>query len=204
MSWCEGQQNVEYAFGLARNVRLRKMIDEAMAQAARQCAQTGQAARVFRELVYETRDSWSRERRVVAKAEHLEGKENPRFVATSLKAEEWPAQALYEQFYCARGDMENRIKEQFSLFADRMSTATMRANQLRLYFSAMAYILLQALRRLGLRGTQWAQAQAGTIRTHLLKIGAQVRVSVRRIWISMASGFAQRKAFAQIYAHLRC
>ena len=133
---------------------------------------------------------WDHERRVAAKAEHIDGKENPRFVVTSLSAEQWTAQALYEELYCARGDMENRIKEQFSLFADRVSAETMRANQMRLYLSTMAYILVSGLRRLGLKSTELAQAQVSTIRTKLLKIGAQIRVTVRKVWVSMASTYA--------------
>ena len=140
---------------------------------------------------------------MVAKAEHIDGKENPRFVVTSLRAEEWAAQALYEELYCARGDMENRIKEQFSLFADRVSAETMRANQMRLYFSAMAYVLVSGLRRLGLKATELAQAQVATIRTRLLKIGAQVRVSVRRVWLSMAASYPWASLFARVHAQLR-
>jgi hypothetical protein len=203
MSWCETEK-VQYVFGLARNSRLRRAIEPEMEEAARLYAATGRAARVFTDFDYETKDSWSRARRVVAKAEHLGGKENPRFVVTSLDAVNWPGQMLYEALYCARGDMENRIKEQCSLFSDRMSTATMRANQLRLYFSAMAYALVQGLRRLGLRGTEWAQAQVATIRTHLLKVGARVTVTVRRIWISMAGGWPYQRTFQRIYAALRC
>src|SRR5207237_3553465 len=132
---------------------------------------------------YETRDSWSRSRRVIGKAEHIEDKANPRFVVTSMNAETWPPQPLYEKLYCARGDMENRIKEQLSLFADRISAETMRANQLRMYLSVMAYVLMSGLRRLGLKATELAQAQVSTIRTKLLKIGARVRVTVRKVWI---------------------
>ena len=141
---------------------------------------------------------------MVAKAEHIDGKENPRFVVTSLSAEQWAAQALYEDLYCARGDMENRIKEQFSLFADRVSAGTMRANQLRLYLSTMAYVLVSALRRLGLKGTELAQAQVSTIRTKLLKIGAQIRVTVRKVWVSMASSYPWQQLYAQVWANLRC
>ena len=136
-----------------------------------------------------TRRSWSRERRVVAKAEFTGGEANPRFVVTSLKRAECRPRYLYEKLYCARGDMENRIKEcQLDLYADRTSTATMRANQLRLWFASMAYVLLCALRRIGLQHTRFADATCGTIRLKLLKIGALVRVSVRRIKIAMASG----------------
>jgi hypothetical protein len=136
---------------------------------------------------------------MVVKAEHIDGKENPRYVVTSLKAEQWPAQELYEQLYCARGDMENRIKEQFSLFADRVSAETIRANQLRMYFSAVAYVLLSGLRRLGLKGTEMATAQATTIRLRLLRIGAFVRISVRRICLSLPRSYPWPALFAQVH-----
>src|SRR4051812_3046485 len=168
MSWCEANQ-IHYVFGLARNQRLRKSIDAEMAQARALHEQTQQAVRVFTEFVYETHDSWSRARRVVAKAEHLSKGENPRFVVTSLDAAYLPAQPLYEQLYCGRGEMENRIKEQFSLFSDRTSTAYLRSNQLRLYLSSIAYLLLEAFRRLGLNGTAMARAQCQTIRLKLLR-----------------------------------
>ncbi len=162
---------------------------------------------MFSEFSYQTRKrkngGWDRERRVVAKAEHIDGKQNPRFVVTSLSCEQWAARALYEDFYCARGDMENRIKEQFSLFADRVSSETMRANQMRMYLSAMAYVLMCGLRRLGLKDTELAQAQVSTIRTRLLKIGARVRVSVRRVYLSMAASYPWANLFAQIHANLR-
>src|SRR5437588_3363281 len=131
------------------------------------------------------------------------GKRIRAFVVTSLKSEEWKAQSLYEELYCARGDMENRIKEQFSLFADRVSSETMRANQMRMYFSATAYVLVCGLRRLGLKNTELAQAQVSTIRTRLLKIGARVRVSVRRIYLSMAASYPWASQFAQVHAQLR-
>lgn len=204
MAWCEANA-VDYVFGMARNVRLEKMVQEALEQARRQFEQTQQAARVFVEFQHETvSGTWSRCRRVVAKAEHIDGKSNPRFVVTSLGPEIWAAQQLYEELYCARGDMENRIKEQFVLFADRVSAATMRANQLRLYLSVMAYSLVCGLRRWGLRGTQWAVAQVGTIRLRLLKIGAQIRVTVRRVWIQMASSFPLQTLFGQVLQQLRC
>ena len=141
---------------------------------------------------------------MVAKAEHIAGKENPRFVVTSLSGQAWAGKALYEELYCARGDMENRIKEQFSLFADRVSTETMRANQTRLYLSAMAYVLMSGLRRLGLQGTELAQAQVSTIRTKLLKIGAQIRVTVRKVWVSMASSYPWQGLYQQVWTNLRC
>jgi len=207
MSWCEGH-GVDYVFGLARNQRLRKIIGRPMWEATEQWNRTGKPARVFTEFSYQTRKAknrgWNRERRVVAKAEHIDGKENPRFVVTSLSGEQWAAQALYEELYCARGDIENRIKEQLSLFADRVSAETMRANQLRLYFSVMAYVLISGLRRLGLKATELAQAQVSTIRTKLLKIGAQVRISVRKVWISMASSYPWQSVYQQVWSNLRC
>jgi len=202
MSWCE-ENGIDYVFGFARNERLRALIEPQMQTAQAEHARTGKPARLFTEFDYETRDSWSRARRVVAKAEQIAGKENPRYVVTSLSAKDWPAQRLYEKLYCARGDMENRIKEQLSLFNDRLSTETMRSNQLRLYFSAMAYVLVSALRRLALRGTEWAEAQAGTIRLRLLKIAAQVRITARRIWISYSSAYAWRMQFEAAFAALR-
>jgi hypothetical protein len=207
MSWCENN-GVKYIFGLARNQRLRKIIGAAMHEATQQWKQTGKPARVFSEFLYQTKKTkkggWERERRVVAKAEHIDGKENPRFVVTNLTSEEGAAQALYERQYCGRGDMENRIKEQFSLFADRVSSETIRSNQMRLYLSAMAYILVSGLRRLGLQGTELADAQVSTIRTKILKIGAQIRVTVRKVWVSMASSYPWPTLYAQVWANLRC
>jgi hypothetical protein len=203
MSWCE-DNGVGYAFGLARNSRLEKRIRKALRKARRRYAETGKPARVFVELRYRTRMSWSRRRRVVAKAEYTGQGENPRFVVTSLSAEQLDGRSLYEDFYCARGEMENRIKEQqLGLFADRTSTALLRSNQIRLYFSGIAYCLLQALRELGLAGTKMAKAQCSTIRLRLLKIGARVRVTVRKIWISMASGHPARDLFAAVYDNLQ-
>jgi len=207
MSWCENQ-GVEFVFGMARNQNLRKIIGAQMHEATQQWNQTGKPARVFSEFEYQTKKTkkggWERRRRVAAKAEHIDGKENPRFVVTSLPSEPWPAKALYEELYCARGDMENRIKEQFSLFADRVSAETMRANQLRLYLSTMAYILVSGLRRLGLQATALAEAQVSTIRTKLLKIGAQIRVTVRKVWISMASSYPWQELYQQVWTNLRC
>jgi hypothetical protein len=207
MSWCENNR-VDFVFGLARNQRLRKIIGAEMHQATQQWNETGKPTRVFSEFPYKTRKTkkggWDRERRVAAKAEHIDGKENPRFVVTSLTSEQWAAQALYEKLYCGRGDMENRIKEQFSLFADRVSTETMRANQMRLYLSAMAYVLVSGLRRLGLKATELAEAQVSTIRTKLLKIGAQIRVTVRKVWVSMASSYPWQDLYQQVWANLRC
>ena len=203
MSWCEAHQ-VDYVFGFARNERLRRIIDIQMQQAAALYGQIGQAARVFTEFAYQTHTSWSRSRRVVAKAEQIEGKENPRYLVTSLQTEGWPAQKLYEELYCARGDMENRIKEQYSLFAGRVSAATMRANQLRLYLSAAAFVLMSAFRRLALSGTAWARTQCETLRSQLLRIGAQVRITARKVWVSVASSYPHWRVFAQAYEQLRC
>ena len=207
MSWCEAQQ-VDFVFGLARNKRLRRIIGAGMQKAQRQWQDTGEAARVFVEFPYQPRKrkqgGWDRERRVVAKAEQIAGKENPRYVVTSLRSVDWAGQALYEELYCARGNMENRIKEQFSLFADRVSAETMRANQLRLSLSAMAYVLVSGLRRLGLRATELAQAQVSTIREKLLKIGAQIRVTVRKVWVSMASSYPWQGLYQQVWTNLRC
>jgi hypothetical protein len=203
MAWCE-QNHTDYVFGLARNQRLRRIIGREMHQANMLYQNTGKAARVFSEFSYQTRKSWSCSRRVVVKAEYLDKGENPRFVVTSLRAEQWAAQDLYEKLYCARGEMENRIKEQMHLFADRLSTDEIKGNQLRVYFSALAYTLVEALRRLGLKGTEWAQAQVDTIRLRLFKIGAVVRVSVRRILLQMSSAYPWKQIYAQTFHALRC
>ena len=201
MAWCEAE-SVDYVLGLAKNDRLKAKINRELKKAKRQYRETKRAARFFKEFSYQTRKSWLRARRVVAKAEHLEKGENPRFVVTSLGREEWPAQVLYEELYCARGDMENRIKEQLMLFSDRTSTAYLRSNQLRLYFSSVAYALLQMLRRLGLQGTELAKAQCATIRLKLLKIGALIRLSVRKVWVSLASGYPYVALFRQVHRKL--
>lgn len=203
MSWCEAHR-VDYVFGFARNERLRRIIEPQMQVAATLHRESGQPARVFAEFAYETNSSWSQPRRVVAKAEQIEDKENPRYVVTSLEPANWPARKLYEELYCARGDMENRIKEQYSLFAGRVSAATLRANQLRLYLSAAAYVLMSAFRRLALSTTAWARAQCDTIRLQLLRIGAQVRITARKVWISIASSYPHAHTFAQLYQQLRC
>ena len=184
---------------------LEKIAGGALEEARQQWEQTQRPARVFVEFEHETvSGTWSRRRRVVAKAEHIDGKSNPRFIVTSLGPQVGAAQQLYEDLYCARGDMENRIKEQFVLFADRVSAATMRANQLRLYLSVMAYSLVCGLRRLGLRTTHLAHAQVGTIRLRLLKIGAQIRVTVRKVWVQMSSSFPLQTLFLQALQQLRC
>ncbi len=203
MSWCEGHE-VDYILGLAKNERLKTEIAEAMELAKEQFQQTHRPARVFRDFQYQTRDSWRRPRRVIGKAEYLEKGENPRFVVTSLSADQVDACTMYEDHYCARGDMENRIKEQqLYLFADRTSAATMRANQLRLWFSSVAYTLMAALRRLALKGTELAKAQCHTIRLKLLKIGAQVRVTVRKVWVSMAESYPYQRLFRQAYENIQ-
>jgi Transposase DDE domain group 1 len=201
MTWCE-LNDIDYVFGLARNARLVAELEDDLAAAAAQHAETGQPARRFKEFSYATLDSWSCARRVIGKAEHLAKGTNPRFIVTSLPPSAIDGRVLYERVYCARGDMENRIKEQqLDLFADRTSAATMRANQLRLWFTSFAYVLLEALRRIGLRHTQFQDATCGTIRLKLLKLGARVTVSVRRIKVVIASACPYRTEFA--LAHLR-
>jgi hypothetical protein len=202
MAWCEAN-GVDFLFGLARNQRLEAKISTELMLASRDSLRTGHPARRFKDFMWSTLDSWSRDRRVVGKAEVTGGDANPRFVVTSLRSREVGAQYLYEEVYCARGEMENRIKEcQLDLFADRTSAATMRANQLRLWFAAMAYVLLCALRRIGLAHTQFAQATCGTIRLRLLKIGALVRISVRRIKLAMTSACPWQHEFALVHARL--
>jgi hypothetical protein len=203
MAWCEANR-VDYLFGLARNERLEREIAPELALAAADAMRTRKPARRFKDFRYRTLDSWSRERRVIGKAEVTGDKANPRFIVTSLAPADAAAQRLYEQVYCARGEMENRIKEcQLDLFADRTSAATMRANQLRLWFASIAYVLLCALRRIGLAHTQFANATCGTIRLKLLKLGALVRVSVRRIKFAMASTCPYQQEFGVAHAMLR-
>lgn len=203
MTWAE-ENGMDFVFGLAKNPRLIKMIEGEMEQVKAECEATGVAVRQFCELRYETLDSWSNERRVVAKAEHIPDKANPRFVVTTLDKDAVAARTLYEDVYCARGDMENRIKEQqLDLFADRTSAHTMRANQLRLYFASVAYVLLNELRVFGLRGTEMARAQAGTIRTKLIKIGAVVTTSVRRVVVKLSRYSPVQQLFCTILDNLR-
>ena len=203
MAWCEGH-SVAYVLGVPKNSRLKAIIAEEMVQARSQYEATDHAARVFRDFRYQTRTSWSCERRVIGKAEHLAKGENPRFVVTTLSTEEWDARSLYEDLYCARGDMENRIKEQqLALFADRTSTHEMRSNQLRLYFSSFAYVLMQTLRRLGLEGTSMARAQCDTIRLKLFKVGAHIRISVRRIRVAFSESYPYAGLFRQIMQRLQ-
>jgi len=231
MAWCEAN-TVDYLFGLAKNDRLIKEIASELAAAAEDSAQSGKPARRFKDFSYQTLSSWSRQRRVIGKAEWMTpslaetddttlstkaksakaaaidpaqpaGRANPRFVVTSLPAKTHEARDLYERLYCARGEMENRIKEcQLDLFSDRTSAHTMRANQLRLWLTSMAYVLTSALRRIGLAKTRFADATCGTIRMKILKIGAFIRVSVRRIKFSMASAFPYTDDFAAAWAAL--
>jgi Transposase DDE domain group 1 len=202
LRWCE-DHGVDYVIGLAKNTRLAAAIAAELDRVRERFEATGQPAREFAELRYQTLETWSRARRVVAKAEHLAKGPNPRFVVTSVPAEDRAAQPLYEEDYCGRGEMENRIKEQqLHLFADRTSARTMRANQVRLYFSSIAYVLLEALRRLGLAGTELACAQCQTIRLKLLKIGALVRVTVRKVWVKFSSGSPHAAVFRRVHANL--
>jgi len=202
MRWCE-ENGVDYVLGLAKNQRLEAELRPELAEAKEQYLASGHATRVFKDFRYQTLDSWSRSRRVVGKAEHLGKGPNPRFVVTSLGMERHDARTLYEVQYCGRGEMENRIKEQQRfLFADRTSASTMRANQLRLWFSSAAYVLLQALRRCGLKDTPLAEAQCDTIRLKLLKIGAQIRVTVRKVWVALAEGYPYEGVFRQVFQNL--
>jgi hypothetical protein len=202
MAWCEAH-GVDYLFGLAKNKRLNRAIGAELAAAKAESETTGKPARRFKDLTWSTRRSWSRQRRVVAKAEWTQGEANPRFIVTSLTEADGDGRRLYEDVYCARGEMENRIKEcQLDLFADRTSSATMRANQLRLWFASMAYVLLDSLRRLGLQATELANATCGTIRRKLFKIGALVTISVRRIKLAMASGCPYQAVFAAAHRAL--
>jgi len=208
MDWCEQQHHVDYLFGLARNKRLVRMIGKPMHEVYQQCMATNKPARQFAELDYRTRKSWSRSRRVVAKAEHLPGverdKANPRFVVTSLPAERIDARMLYEEQYCPRGEAENRIKEcQLDLFGHRLSTTAFRANQLRLWMAAVAYAFSRALIRLALGGTRWATIQTRTLREKMLKIGARVVVSARKVWVHLSSSFPDQQMFAQMYDRLQ-
>ena len=203
MNWCENNR-VDYVFGLPKNDRLKREIAGELAKAKRQYDKTEQASRFYRDLYYQTLGSWSRRRRVIGKAEHLRKGANPRFVVTSLSRKEFDKQAVYEQEYCARGDMENRIKEQqLQLFASRTSCSKMRANELRLWLSSVAYTLMIAMRRLSLKDTDLAKAQPETLRVKLLKIGAQVQVTVRKVWVSLAEGCPYQDVFRAAWQNLR-
>ena len=203
MAWCE-DHGVDYILGLAKNSRLRWEIDLELELAKAESEATGKSARRFKDFTYRTHKSWSRERRVVGKAEHLAKGSNSRFVVTSLSKEEYDGRSLYEDLYCGRGEMENRIKEQqLMLFADRTSAEDMRANQIRLYLSSISYVLLSAMRRIGLAGTSFERAQCSTIRLKLLKIGALVRITVRKIWISFSQSYPYREQFLKVLANIR-
>lgn len=203
MRWCEGN-GVSYVLGLAKNVRLLKKLGVELAQAKARYDETGEAARVFGSFEYRTRKSWSRARRVIGKAEHLDKGPNPRFIVTNLPERYAAPQVLYERIYCHRGEMENRIKEQqLDLFADRTSTREMRANQLRLWLSSSAYVLMSALRRIGLQGTRMAKATCASIRVRLLKIGALVKLSVRRFILHLASACPYQDVFRAAWSNVR-
>ena len=203
MCWCEGN-GVDYVLGLAKNDRLRWEIDLEQTLAEAEFRATGESARRFKDFTYRTQTSWSRERRVIGKAEHLAKGANPRFIVTSLSEEKSDGRLLYEDTYCARGDMENRIKEQqLMLFADRTSADDMRANQIRLYFSSIAYVMLSAMRRIGLAQTSFERAQCNTIRLKLLKVGALVRITVRKIWISFSQSYPYQDQFLKVLENIR-
>ena len=203
LRWCE-DNGIDHVLGLARNERLVHAIGAQMRQAQAAHRRTGKAARRYRDFTYRTRKSWSRSRRVVGKAEYLTKGENPRFVVTGLSTRRAAAKRLYEKLYCARGDMENRIKEQqLGLFADRTSAQTMRANQLRLYFSSFAYVLMQSLRALGAQGTELARAQVSTLRLKLLKVGTRIRITARRVWLSFSQAYPYARVFAEVLANLQ-
>jgi len=213
MAWCESQPQLYYCLGLAKNSVLIDKLGPTLARArARRCLSGASSVRQFTEFLYRTHQSWSRERRVIGKAEVMSEGENPRFVVTNLPAkgfEDQPDQSrfsparLYEEVYCARGDMENKLKQQvLDLEADRMSTHYMASNQLRLWEAMFAYLLLERLRTQGLTGTELERATAGSLRLQLLKIAAQVRVSVRRVYVQMSSAFPLREVFALCHRRL--
>ena len=206
MAWCEAE-GVDFLFGLQRNARLAAEIAPELAAARSEAEAKRRPARRYKDFMWTTLDSWSCRRRVVGKAEWMPGRAengaNPRFVVTSLGRHEIKARRLYERLYCARGEMENRIKEcQLDLFADRTSARSMRANQLRLWFASMAYVLLCALRRIALAHTRFAKATCGRIRLKLLKVAALVRISVRRIRFAMPSAFPYQAEFAAAHRRL--
>lgn len=205
MAWCEDPSNkVDYILGLAKNERLKRKTGKAIKKSRRQYAATGQSSRVYRQFNYSTLKSWSKSRRVIAKAEYIKNKENYRFVVTSMTHQEVTPQQLYENWYCARGDMENRIKEQqLDMFADRTSTESMRSNQIRLWFSSLAYTLVQLLREYGLVGTEMARAQCGTIREKLFKIGGRIKISVRKVWIHFSKSYPYKELFTKIATNLK-
>jgi Txe/YoeB family toxin of Txe-Axe toxin-antitoxin module len=203
MKWCE-ESGVDYVFGLAKNSRLKERVEDLMAEVEQKAEEIGEPVRRFKDFFYRTLDSWSQKRRVVAKAEHLTDKANPRFVVTSLSEEKWAGKPLYEKLYCRRGEMENRIKEQqLGLFADRTSAHRMRVNQMRLWLASLAYVLVARLRKWGLQGTEWARAQIWTLRSKLLKIGALVKVSVRRVFFEISKHYPKKGLFAEVLSRLQ-
>jgi len=203
MSWCEAN-GVDFILGLAKNARLKRILGKELHEAKQQFEATGEPARVYKDFRYRTRKSWNRERRVIGKAEYLAKGENPRFVVTSLPLEKFDASTIYEKEYCPRGDMENRIKEQqLYLFADRTSASTMRANQLRLWLSSVAYVLVNTLRKFGLKGTQFEKAQCHTIRLKLFKVGAAICVTVRKVWFSLSKSYPYKETFNRVFENLK-
>lgn len=203
MAWCEAH-GVHYILGLAKNQRLLQRLEKQMEKARRKYLKTGHAARYYRHFKYTTLKSWSRVRRVVGKAEYLQKGPNPRFVVTSLSKEEIQARNLYENLYCARGEMENRIKEQkCDLCSDRTSTGKFRANQLRLWFSSVAYLLMNELRRIGLKDTQWAELQCGSIRVKLMKIGAWLKVTKKQVICHLSQGYPFADLFKVIFKQIQ-
>lgn len=203
MAWCEAN-SVEFIFGLAQNNRLLQCLNQQMEKARCEYLKTGQPARYYRHFKYSTLKTWSRSRRIIGKAEHLEKGPNPRFVVTSISHKEIQARQLYEDLYCARGEMENRIKEQkCDLCSGRTSTGKFRANQLRLWFTSVAYLILNELRRVGLQNTPWAQLQCGTIRQKVLKIGAWLQISKRKIVCHFSSQCPDASLFKEILLALQ-
>ncbi len=204
LKWCEDEAGIDYVIGLAKNNRLLKKISVELEEAKAGYEKEEKPCRVFRGFYHRTLESWSRYRRVIGKAEHLEKGSNPRFVVTSLEMPEYEPRKVYEDLYCARGEMENRIKEQqLCLFADRTSTHWLRSNQLRVWLSGLAYILLNAMRSFALRGTEMARARCDSIRLKLFKIGALVKISVRRVHLSMSSGYPYGKIFERAFLNLQ-
>ncbi len=202
MAWCEAR-NVHYLYGLAQNNRLKKEITDELEAAREECQETQKPARRFKDFRYRTLDSWSRTRRVVGKAEVLPGKANPRFVVTSLSVEDFDATALYEQEYCARGEMENQLKQvQLDLFGDRLSSSDFIVNQLRLFFAGFAFVLLADFRRKALHGTELASAYLGTVRLKLFKVAAIFKMSVRRVFFQLASSYPYQDLFVNAWRQL--
>lgn len=204
LKWCEDEARIDYVIGMAKNSRLKKRIAVELAEAKAEYEKLNKPSRFFRGFYYRTQKSWSRYRRVIGKAEHLEKGSNPRFVVTSLAMPEYTPQRVYEELYCPRGEMENKIKEQqLCLFADRTSTHWLRSNQLRVWLSGLAYILLNAMRAFALKGTEMARARCDSIRLKLLKIGALVKISVRRVHLSMSSGYPYKPIFEKAFLNLQ-